>query len=74
MNFKMPKPVYQFILVLSLVAISFASCNNKKDKKDKEPTKDTVAQKPVDGGNIVPPPDDKMAGDTVAQKPVDGGN
>lgn len=74
MNFKMPKPVYQFILVLSLVAISFASCNNKKDKKDKEePAKDTVVQKPVDGGNLTTP-DGKMTGDTVAQKPVDGGN
>lgn len=74
MNFKMPKPVYQIVLGLFLLSFTVVACNNKKDKKDPAPKEDTVAQKPVDGGNIVPPPDDKMAGDTVAQKPVDGGN
>jgi hypothetical protein len=72
MNFKMPKPVYQILLGAFLFTLVATSCNNKKDDKSKEATKDSIMSKPVDPGTMPSTPD-QPTGDTIQKKPVDMG-
>lgn len=61
----MPKPVYQIIFSLLLLAFTFAACNNEKKEKT-ETVEDTTTVKPVDPM----PPVDTTKMDSATTRPV----
>ena len=64
MTSKMPKPVYQIIFSLLLLAFTVAACNNEKKEEKKETVEDTTTVKPM------PPVSDTTKMDTATTRPV----
>ena len=67
MTSKMPKPVYQIIFSLLLLAFTVAACNNEKKEEKKETVEDTTTVKPVEP---MPPVVDTTKMDTASTRPV----